>query len=210
MIKIFFVLMAAAFANGNRVGNGGNLVVCEENGRRRIELLDFYESSGPWRKIGSADENQIIDETLSALQKIAPALAKNYRDRFERLQREIEYKENIQLVSSQDSFHLIEPLSKKCRLQQAATRRNSRTDGKKFIFSQDLWKDMPARERAGLWMHEIVYDHFAQLGEKDSLKARKMVAYLFSERIIQESPVEFWAFVGRLRVPLYREEPQVL
>lgn len=56
-------------------------------------------------------------------------------------------------------------------------------------------------DRAGLLVHEIIYEHFVRLGEDDSIKARKIVALLAHDKEFVEK--NFWPLVQRLRLRIY-------
>lgn len=198
LFKILFLSITFALAansDTNKVGNGGNIVLCPD---RKI-LLDFYEHNVKFKSNKEASE--IIQNKLSALNSAAPQLAEIYKNRAKTILSEVDFKDGVLLADSKDSKHLFSPQDKNCTVAQTATRRDRAISAeKKFIFREDIWKDLNEVNKAGLLMHEIIYEHLSNLGETDSIKARKINAYLFSEKIEKES---FWKLVKDLRVPIY-------
>jgi hypothetical protein len=188
----------------NRVGNGGNILVCNKDGKESLQLLDLYESSLPPRnEKDSKDAFALAKAALESFRKYDRKISEQYLLALEKMKSEIEFKPDIEIQSSNDSKLKETPLG--CRLVQIALRKNDVSSiEQKFIFSKTYWDRLALADQAGLLVHEIVYDHFYKLGEQDSLKARKLVAYLMSARIEQDSKDEVQSFVRSLKVPLYR------
>jgi hypothetical protein len=88
---------------------------------------------------------------------------------------------------------------------QIAIRRNEASSlNKRFTVNQELWKKLSETGKAGLVMHEIIYEHFFKLGETDSVKARTFNAYVFSDQIQQDNSKVFWNLIKELKVPVYQ------
>lgn len=189
-------------ANGNRVGNGGDVVLCPKSG----ELLDFYENSGAIR--GFSDEKSreaILEQVFKNLERLSPKQARQYKARAAEFISETEFKKEIALENIEDSNHLFGPKDKKCSLQQIAIRRHEAgLDGKRFLVDEELWNRLSPRGQAGLILHEVVYEHLYKLGEEDSVRARKLNAYYFSNKAFADSQDSYWRLVKDLNLPIYR------
>ena len=72
--------------------------------------------------------------------------------------------------------------------------------GTTFLFDEDNWKQLDALNKAALIMHEIIYDHLYKLGERNSVKVRKMNALLFSNNFNKK---QFWELIQDLKLPIY-------
>lgn len=198
---LFVVFLATTTASAdNKIGNGGNVIHCKNKRTGKTLLLDFYEESVTV-KTSKTDAFEIATEQIQRLKNAAPKLAQTYLSRLQEMKSEIEYMNNVSLTPVPDSLHLFKPLSESCQVVQIAIRRHQ-TSGKekRFIVRNDLWDDLPPLHRAGLLTHELIYEQFSKLGEKNSVKARKLNRYLYQDRINAE---EFWKFIQELEVPVY-------
>lgn len=191
-----------AFANGNRVGNGGDIVVCPKT----QEILDFYENAGAVRAFKNEDTREkVLEEVLRNLERLSPRQAKQYKTRASEFIGDTEFKKDIALTDIQDSKHLFTPKEKGCSVQQIAIRRKEKgLEGKRFIVDEVLWNSLSPRGQAGLIMHEVIYEHLYKLGEEDSVRARKLNAYLFSNKVFADSQDSYWRFISNLNLPIYR------
>lgn len=209
-MKLSVLIFLAHFAlAGNKVGNGGDVVFCEPSASRSagVELLDFYELKANGRNLDElkpeSSHMEIIEEKLNRLDDLAPRLAKQYKRRVKSILSEIDKKEGIQLTDVEDSAHISLPAN--CSLKQIAIRkpRVSGAGEMRFIFDLALWNQLDERNKAGLILHEIIYEHLAKLGEKDSRSARRMNGLFFSKEFSSLSKGQFWKMIGKLEVPIY-------
>lgn len=196
---ILLLLPLTSFAQ-NKVGNGGDGVFCEKKGTIDSKLLDFYEAD----VVNTTKEKKpeaIAQIQLDKIKDAAPQLFKQYKKRLSEITSEIEFKDNIKLTDIKDSLHLFEPLPKSCKVYQIAIRKPKIIGNeKRFIIRNDLWKRLPPIHQAGLLTHEIIYEHLAKLGETDSVKARKINSYLYSNAITASG---FWNLIKDLELPIY-------
>jgi hypothetical protein len=202
LVLILSLVSLNAFANGNRVGNGGDIVTCSKSN----EILDFYENSGAVRVF--AQENtidKVLEQIFKNLERVSPRQAKQYRTRAGEFINDTEFKTGVALTDIKDSKHVFEPSEKDCAVKQIAIRRNEPDlNGKRFVIDQNLWNKLSPRGQAGLIMHEVIYEHLYKLGEEDSVRARKLNAYLFSNKVFADSPDTYWKFIKDLNLPIYR------
>ena len=187
----------------NKVGNGGNVVLCKPKApaKSSARLLDFYEHDlSP--VADTKDPVAIAGKQLDGLEEAAPTLAALYRKRLQEIQGEMELKSGVVLTNIDDSKHLFKPADRKCRVEQIAIRRkNPGSDEKRFLVSKDLWEKLDPANQAGLLLHEVIYEHFSKLGEEDSTKARRLNSTLFSAG--KPGKEKFWAMIKEMRVPIY-------
>ncbi len=197
-----FVLLFStqASASGNKVGNGGDGVFCKNADHETGQLLDFYEN--PFKKdIKGSDPYLIAKEIFENLEKVAPKISKPYQKRLSELKEEIEFKSQVSLTDIKDSQHLFQPDSKECKVLQIAIRKaKTLPKEKRFLIRKDLWERLSPVHQAGLLTHEIIYEHLRKLGEPNSIKARKLNNYIYSQDLEAET---FWKFIRDLELPIY-------
>lgn len=195
-------ISTSVFANGERVGNGGDIVICANS----KDILDFYENAGAVRGFKDEDtKEKVLDEVLRNLDRLSPRQAKQYKTRAAEFMGDTEFKKDIALTDIKDSKHLFEPKDKNCSVQQITIRRKEKgLDGKRFIVDETLWNQLSPRGQAGLILHEVVYEHLFKLGEEDSVRTRKLNAYLFSNKVFADSQDSYWRFIKELNLPIYR------
>jgi myo-inositol-1-phosphate synthase len=201
MIFVFMVVPTLCQA-GNKVGNGGNIISCRSAATMgtKMLLLDFYENNVKFEKSNKNFEI-LVEEQFDKLKSISPSLATQYLKRFEEVQNEIDFKSDAEFTSIPDSKHLFAPPAKDCKVVQTAIRKPKISGNeKRFLIRKDIWDSLDSMNKAGLITHEIIYEHLAKLGEEDSVKARKVNAYLYSQSITAEG---FWKMMRELEIPLY-------
>lgn len=188
-------LIAIAYG-GHEVNNGGHAVVC---GKQAPRLLDFVEHKVEAK--ASGDHRLVVEKLLAKLATVDGKTAAQYQRRWAKWDAESELLEGVELRQVRDSLHTAVP--KGCRLRQLAVRHQQPIGGqKRFAIDKSLWDQLPAMDRAGLVLHELIYEHFVFLGEKDSRKARAFNAYVarMPEAADRGAYVKF---VRELEVTLY-------
>lgn len=218
MLVLLLILHAAPAQAQNRVGNGGDVVACFEASKVKdvkpedgklatTRLLDFYESDhARVEPAANADYEAIIGERLEALKKKDAALGEQYLKRWSSMKAEVSFREGIALTEVDDSEHVFKPADKNCAVKQIALRKNAVAPGEaRFVINKEYWDKLAPVDRAGLILHEVIYEHFYKLGEKNSVKARAFNARLFAKRFEADTTDDYWKFIGGLKVPLYRK-----
>lgn len=190
---------------GNEVGNGGDVVVCRgKDSIKLIQLLDFYESKKKDNKeitTSLESEDMILREIISNITKADSKRGELFKKKALTFHQEAQFLINVKLTDIPDSFHLILPQDKTCKLEQIAIFDKYQTNSsKKFMVNKDLWDKLDPINKAGLMMHEIIYEYFSSLGEKNSIKARAYNAFIFGTYTTDE----YWKFSKSLRLPIYR------
>lgn len=186
---------------GNEVGNGGDVVVCNTG----TQLLDYYEASSLGLKLGANSQvnfKQEVKNQLDAFAKIDKKTADQYQKRFTSILEEIEFKKNIALSNIPDSSH--EALPAGCSLKQIAIRRSESSLKKLFLVDKTLWESLDDKNKAGLILHEIIYEHFFFLGEKNSKKARFMTTLLAHIQTGKPLPKSYKSLLQEMKIPIYR------
>lgn len=193
-----------AIASGNRVGNGGDVVDCPG----KTTLLDFYETTLPQHSFApEMGFEAIASDVLKNLERLSASQARQYRNRLKEFLNEADFKGDVKLVNIRDSKHLFKPREEQCKVRQIAIRKKDASSiSKRFLVDQELWDRLPEADKAGLVLHEIVYEHFYKLGEDDSIKARSLTAYLFSQNIRTAKSADYWKVIREMKVPLYQQE----
>lgn len=190
-----------AYGNGNRVGNGGDVVECGGT----YYLLDFYEADVLSLETTAEGAWGVAKSQLQKIVKLNRGQGEQYLQRLETLKDAIEFKDNVALKDIKDSQHLIDFGKSSCQLHQVAIRKNITGDeSNRFIVDRKLFEKLPVAHQAGLLIHEIVYEHFYKLGEQDSRKAREFTAMLFKNKFDKMSPVEYSKIFTNWKLPIYR------
>lgn len=202
LILIWIVLHSVIAFSGNEVGNGGDVVVCKDN----VQLLDFYEAKEfgfivPKEK-KDKDYKKIVFDLLDEFSKTDKKLAAQYKKRFAGMDKQIDLRPSILLTDIPDSNH--EMLPKGCKLQQIVIRRKEEKKGKLFLINKDLWSRLDNINKAGLILHEIIYEHFLYLGETSSKKARFMNALVSHVGFKKPLPSSYKKLLQSYKVPIYR------
>ena len=146
---------------GHDVGNGGAVVVCNENGQpaiKKVQLLDYYEAEVSGLKI-------VMDQSLSTTEKVKNLIDrvptnKSYKTYLYKMLdnffKEASLLPNIDLVEVGDANNIYVP--KGCRIGQVAVQRKVEfPTQKRYVISKDFWDIMSDDHKAGLIFHEIIY-----------------------------------------------------
>jgi hypothetical protein len=200
LICIVAYSVALNFAWANRIGNGGNVVVCKDT----IQVLDFYEASLSSKFPSDSEKKDyktIAEDVFKRLKPISKKLSEQYLNRLNSITQEIDFKEGVALTDVKDSLYTFKPEDKNCEVQQSAIRKEeSLPNEKRFVIDKKLWDRLDSRNKSALIVHEIIYEHLNKLGETTSVKARKTVVYLYNDQINSK---EFWNLVKSLKLPIY-------
>ncbi|PCI26799.1 hypothetical protein COB52_05655 [Candidatus Kaiserbacteria bacterium] len=199
-ILVLLLLANEAFAGGNEVGNGGDAIVCSQ----KVELFDFFEAKMLKRQIiqlpKGKDPFEVAKKTIQRLKKLNPQLERQYLQVLKSFKTRIKFIDKVGFRDVKDSFEVAIPEG--CKLEQAAIQQLD--SGKRLVrISKKIWDKLSPAHRAGLILHEIIYEHFIFLGEKNSIKARKFNSLLSSKEILSFGKKEYLKYVRKLRVPIY-------
>ncbi len=208
-MKIFLIVFSFTFhlyaqeklSNGNGVGNGGDAVVCSE----QVELLDFVESRLMKRYTIISDSKklafmELAKERVATLKGLDARLFEQYSKVLSTFTDRLVFIENAQFRDIPDSFEIAIPAG--CKLEQLAIQQE--IDNKTMIhISKKLWEKMDVVNKAGLILHEIIYEHLLTTGEVNSIKVRKLNSLIFSGDIDKMTAGDFKKVLRNLGVKIY-------
>jgi hypothetical protein len=213
MIRIvcFFLLWArfAGAAGGDVGGNGGDLVACEgPGGTMSYELLDYFEAdhkvpATPF-ELGEPDweATRKVQHALDRLRVLDPVRTARY---------EAEAKSFLSLVdwiTQGPGLEHIPDLGEvsippNCKVRQVAIRRKTfHPSIKPYLVDERLWLKLDENHKAGLILHEIIYGQMRDLGQKDSINARRYNGVLSSSAFDAMSASDYEALIKPLFVEI--------
>lgn len=187
ILSICLLVIPSALATvPNDAGNGGYGIVCKNpNGSLRVMLLDFYEAK--FRKIFySLGINNTVEEkvrvALDRLGRLDDKRAKRYQERADSFMKNASFFPNITLRGKIDFVTGI--IENGCDVGLVALQKKPRfEEDKLYTISEDLWKGMNNDHRAGLILHEIVYQDALDSGQPDSVGTRYFVGTIASKKL---------------------------
>lgn len=191
-------------STGNVVGNGGNAVVCKEPGTgifRSAELLDYYEArilrNLSIKMDSERDEVERAAKAVSRLKHLDANKVEQWTKRIREFKSQASFVSGVTLTSIPDANPVAIPNG--CELQQAAIRRAVVYDGEStFLVNKDIWEKLSDDDKAGLILHEVIYEDHAQIGEKTSNSARFLNATLASDDIAKWNAGRYVTFLSKL------------
>ena len=183
---LLFLLLTTSYAmaGGDRVGNGGDVVVCGN----KVELLDVYEARVSnhviYKPVGKDYKQMfqdIIQKHLSNIQPVRSARYLNHQSTFES---EAQFLPGIELNDVDDAGMVAIP--KGCKLKQIVIQLSDdeRPAGKpRYTVSLDLWKRLDEFNKAALVLHEIFYREAIEHESSNSMVVRAMVGEVLSTKL---------------------------
>lgn len=180
-------------------------MVCDSS-KSKIQILDFFEWEGHKLKPEVFEKNLdykiILKQQLEKLKNLAPQLASQYLDRSRSIESEMDFKKDHHLVDIEDSLHLSLPSS--CKLKQIAIRKGQVLgEEKRFVMDQDSWNKLDEVNKAGLILHEVIYEHLVKLNRADSRIAREINRVIFSSELSKMKKGQFWNKIHSYEIPIY-------
>ncbi len=150
---------AQTFAGGgDRVGNGGDVVVCGD----RVELLDLYEARVKGHKplkLESDTHEEMLNEVIERrIHRLQPLRAKRFRDYGEEFFKESIILPGIELSDVDDAGLAVIPRG--CKLEQIVIQLSDADippGGHRYTISQDLWDQLDEFNKMALMLHEVIY-----------------------------------------------------
>lgn len=199
MMKFFLLtfnvltISVSSYALEQRIGNGGNVVVCESTS----ELLDYYEARVQRQeRIQTYDIEgswpHKVNSLLERLKRVSPKRAEVYQKQADEFLAEAIILYKTRFVEIPDSDHITLPVG--CSIVQGIVQVEPDLPGKKrYTINGDLWDTLDEATRAGLILHEIIYREAISYGHKNSIAVRYLTGFISSERmtsVTQESWIE--------------------
>lgn len=173
--------------SGNEVGNGGDVVVCENDGQKTYELLDIYEGRTlrgliPDFEINDHDPFVLAKNAFGRLSHLDPERSNLFLSGLEFFKSHHRFLTEIEVpkVSDEGSYNL----AKNCELQQVAAQKQEETpDDNFFIIAKPLWDKLTPTHKAALVMHEVIYHEGIRRGHPSSRHSRYFNSVLMSQDI---------------------------
>lgn len=187
LIFMVCLTLQTAFAiEPNDAGNGGYGVICKKpGGKLQVQLLDFFEAK--FRKLlySLGTNNSVQDKVgvaLKRLSRLDEKRAKRYQERASKFMVNANFFPNVTLQGKIDFVTGI--IETGCEIGLIAIQKKPRfEEDKLFTISSDYWNAMDDDHKAGLILHEIIYQDALQAGQQDSVGTRYFVGTIASEKI---------------------------
>ncbi len=174
---------------GDRVGNGGDVFVCEGQ-NPQVMMVDLFEAQMSGRKMLLGDPQLSYKENLKNILESwrarSPYRVAQYLEWLESFESEARFIDN-NLVNVSDEGIIILP--DHCTIEQAAIQmKDEFMDGNhpRYTINQRLWKMMDGNSRAALVLHELIFREALSFDNAVSLRVRQLNALFFSESTNQE------------------------
>lgn len=178
---LFLLLTCLSFASegGDRVGNGGDILICQVPGGEAIYVLDEYEekdvlSIGP-KNLDYTDKVEIL---LNKVKVKFPARYQLYVSIFNNFRSNVTFV-NSGLPDINDTGASDHPY---CDMSQAAYFYRDHNDKFRYFVDKEVWDLLSNDQRAVLVMHEIIYTEAVGLGHDSSKDVRLANRLLFSNK----------------------------
>ncbi|MEA9356785.1 hypothetical protein SHI21_11240 [Bacteriovorax sp. PP10] len=178
------VLADENLMGGDRVGNGGDVVVCG----KKIELLDIYEARTSGyeikRPVGKTYQEMIKSLLQTNLLPIQPKRTAKYLKFLESFESEAQFLPGIKLSDVDDAGMVAIPTG--CELKQIAIQLSDdeRPAGKKrYTVSLDLWNKLDEFNKMSLILHEIIYREAIEHKSSNSMVVRATVGEILKTKL---------------------------
>lgn len=181
---LFVLISTVAKAGGSRVGNGGDGVYCTTSPNQPLlQLLDFYELSfydNSSVDLGDINEDPVVkvSKIIDSFKKISPIRAGQYRERLLNFFNRVQWSQTP-LQDVPDSNHIVLPV--RCEVRQLVIQ--SKANGQpNYLVDQNLWQMLNGTQKAGLILHEIIYEEALEHGQVNSINTRALVRYFAKQK----------------------------
>lgn len=193
---LFFFNTAAFTATGGSTG-GGNVVSCTDplTGLKTHRLLDYYEAETLMPELlpdlsGGKTELEKVDFVLSRLEKHDAKRAQKYRVIAHDFFKNTQFILNKVLPDINDHGYV--PKESHCVIEQLAVQNISPfPQAKKYVIRDEFWKKLSVEDRAGLILHEVIYEEAMAMGQKTSRNSRYFNALVSSKKLETMSAVDY-------------------
>lgn len=205
----FFVETAfAQDPGGDEVGNGGNVIMCEEGTDGSIETLDVYEARvirDLWINLDTVEGNEFAKAraAIQGLHNLDPDREAFYLKLLAHFPSDMLLLPNEHFPEVKDSNHFPPPVQ--CTVAQAVIqRRKIYPQDKRYFFNQRLWALWDKNHRAALILHEIIYYDALRHGHTTSEATRYFNSLLFSGEIARLNQDEYSLLIDNLNLQRIR------
>lgn len=169
---------------GDRVGNGGDVVVCGE----KAELLDIYEAKMKgytFIQLQADNYQDVASEIIEKrLKNLQPKKAATYLSRLETFSEESQLIPGIRLNDVDDAGLVAIPTG--CKLEQIVVQLKEDdipAGESRYTISADLWNKLDAFNQGVLTLHELVYRDAIENDSASSMVVRAMIGQLIKQKM---------------------------
>lgn len=176
LVLLFLFSTHFAFSE-DRVGNGGDVLICDEADGQSFYVLEEYEGMYD-AKIGGEElsYNQKVEILLERIQKQFPERAKFYREVYGSFGKRMNFK-NSPLPAINDSHEFPTP---QCMIVQAAYFKRDSKNNYSYYIQKQIWDRLNNDQKAVLFFHEIMYTEAVGLGHSTSVQVRRANRLVFT------------------------------
>lgn len=203
LIVLIVSLSSKVYAGIDWVGNGGNLISCEET--TYLELFDYFEGRTnrgvePSLGVGHLTWERKAEYALQRLQTLNPSRAELYRKWLKEFKNETSFFADGYIPGIPDTGGVVLPTG--CKLLQAALQRPSgeiMPGDKRYVIDLNYWNVLNETSKAGLVLHELIYREGIEEGHISSVRVRYFNQMISSELIhflTQKKYIEIIKIVG--------------
>lgn len=195
---------------GTETGNGGGVVVCRNsttNVIEKAELLDFYEARVVRKlklDLGAEDlDFKIkIQNVLNRIKQHSPVRGAKYQRMYDSFFAEAAIIPDANLTYIDDAASVVIPVG--CAKEQASIVRNPEfPEDARYIISKILWDKLDNNSKAGLVLHEIIYQEGISLGQQNSKAVRYFVGKITSNEAASYNKEKFDALIAAVKFSAY-------
>jgi hypothetical protein len=205
---LFAFVSVPVFAGGNGVGNGGKGVVCRSaNGQvSSVRLLDYYEADVRGIKIDLGSPELSVDDKLELaigrLKQTDSVRATRYTARVADFfnPANTKFLKGTVLESTNDSYEDSFPAG--CTVENLVVRKQPEfPEDRLWTVSQDLWDAVKNDDKAGLVLHEVIYDDVLTqtAPQQNSINARYYNSYLSADKLTTMAIQPYVQFMQQLQ-----------
>jgi hypothetical protein len=184
---ISLLAMALSLAtHAGQGGNGGGAFVCRNSAGKILssQLVDLYEAEAQYGLTVKRDSRLTVDEQLDLaafrIQSSSNDFYLKLDSHINEVRQILRIVPNAKLENTQDFDIVVSPKTcngGKVGFEQLA----NYTDEGQLIVDEEIWKTLPATDKAALYLHEAIYSY---LRKEDmvitSKRARQITGYSFS------------------------------
>lgn len=169
LVGILFSISAIAVTPRGGDTGGGNVVVCKDatTGATSVRLLDYYEAAILYADIEpdfqapemgpGKTEMELVEYVLKRMSRVDRERAEDLGVLAKEWFADTKFLNKIVLPGINDHGYI--PLEVGCVVEQVAVQNLiPSAKAKKYTVREDLWKQMSLQDRAGLILHEIIYN----------------------------------------------------
>ena len=197
-LAVLFFIPVVVWAGGSRAGNGGDVVYCPQSSNRPLlQQLDFYELSfydGQEAILGSPADAPLVKVSyvINWIRQFSPIRADLYNERLQNFMSRVSWSQ-VPLVDIPDSQHIVLPAN--CEIRQLAIQ-DQVTYPVHYTIDKTLWDQMDNTNKAGLILHEIVYEEALRNKHENSIDARSLVRFFVRKKLATDTAL--WSFIKNL------------